>query len=155
MLCLLTLSILVFVALTQHGIQSTVRCENSTLLCIKWPLTPLGVRATSSSPLSYGFSSSSVRGDSFVNFLGFANFKGDCRQDAQQSPILKLTKGMLSNLVILTNLQTRLHPPYCNQTGYLVYEFRSKRCFSMLEECGPVEFLLRWQVSGHRHATIH
>ena len=26
-------------ALTQHLIQSTMRCENSTLLCIKWPLT--------------------------------------------------------------------------------------------------------------------
>ena len=31
---------LVFVALTQYLIQSTMRCENSTLLCIKWPLTP-------------------------------------------------------------------------------------------------------------------
>ena len=29
---------LVFVALTQHLIQSTMRCENSTLLCIKWSL---------------------------------------------------------------------------------------------------------------------
>ena len=29
-----------FVALTQHPIQSTRRCENSTLLCIKWPLAP-------------------------------------------------------------------------------------------------------------------
>ena len=33
-----TVDTLVFVALTQHLIQSTVRCENSTLLCIKWPL---------------------------------------------------------------------------------------------------------------------
>ena len=38
--CLSTLSILVFVVLTQHLIQSTMRCKNSTLLCIKWPLTP-------------------------------------------------------------------------------------------------------------------
>ena len=30
----------VFVALTQHPIQSTIRCVNSTLLCIKWPLAP-------------------------------------------------------------------------------------------------------------------
>ena len=30
----------VFVALTQHSIQSNMRCENSTLLCIKWPLAP-------------------------------------------------------------------------------------------------------------------
>ena len=29
-----------FVALTQHPIQSTVRCENSTLLSINWPLAP-------------------------------------------------------------------------------------------------------------------
>ena len=35
-----TVDTLVFVALTQHLIQSTMRCENSTLLCIKWPLTP-------------------------------------------------------------------------------------------------------------------
>ena len=34
-----TVDALVFVALTQHLIQSTMRCENSTLLCIKWPLT--------------------------------------------------------------------------------------------------------------------
>ena len=34
-----TVHTLVFVALTQHLIQSTMRCENSTLLCIKWPLT--------------------------------------------------------------------------------------------------------------------
>ena len=35
-----TVDTLVFVALTQHLMQSTMRCENSTLLCIKWPLTP-------------------------------------------------------------------------------------------------------------------
>ena len=35
-----TVDTLMFVALTQHLIQSTMRCENSTLLCIKWPLAP-------------------------------------------------------------------------------------------------------------------
>ena len=35
-----TVNTLVFVALTQHLIQSTMRCENSTLLFIKWPLAP-------------------------------------------------------------------------------------------------------------------
>ena len=35
-----TVDTLVFVALTQHIIQTTMRCENSTLLCIKWPLIP-------------------------------------------------------------------------------------------------------------------
>ena len=34
-----TVDTLVFVALTQHLIQSTMRCENSTLLCINWPFT--------------------------------------------------------------------------------------------------------------------
>ena len=34
-----TVDTLVFVTLTQHLIQSTMRCENSTLLYIKWPLT--------------------------------------------------------------------------------------------------------------------
>ena len=34
-------TVLVFVALTQHCIQSTMRYENSTLLCIKWPLSGL------------------------------------------------------------------------------------------------------------------
>ena len=34
-----TVDTLVFVALTQHLIQGTMRCQNSTLLCIKWPLT--------------------------------------------------------------------------------------------------------------------
>ena len=33
-----TVDALVFVALTQHLIQSTMSCENSTPLCIKWPL---------------------------------------------------------------------------------------------------------------------
>ena len=35
-----TVDTLVFVALTQNLIQSIVRCENSTLLRIKWPPTP-------------------------------------------------------------------------------------------------------------------
>ena len=35
-----TVDTLVFMALRQNFIQSTMRCENSTLLCIKWPLTP-------------------------------------------------------------------------------------------------------------------
>ena len=41
-----TVNTLVFVALTQHLIQNTMRCENSTLLCIKWPLAPLRGKAS-------------------------------------------------------------------------------------------------------------
>ena len=40
------LSKLVSVALTQHLIQSTMICENSTLFCIKWPLVPPRGKAT-------------------------------------------------------------------------------------------------------------
>ena len=79
--CFSRLSILVFVALTQHCIQSTMRCENSTLLCIKWPLTPPRGKATVDLLClpSYGFSCSPVWGGSYVNFLGLVNYKGDCR----------------------------------------------------------------------------
>ena len=54
-----------------------------------------------------------------------------------QSPILR-TKGVLSNLVILTNLQTKLHPPYANCLLVLNLD---QKVSSMLEECGPVDFL--------------
>ena len=35
-----TVDTLVFVALTQHLIRSTMTGKNSTLLCINWPLAP-------------------------------------------------------------------------------------------------------------------
>ena len=53
-----TVDTLVFVALTQHLIQSTMRCEN----CKKWPLTPAkkeGYLYLKSLP-SWGFSCSPV-----------------------------------------------------------------------------------------------
>ena len=79
----------------------------------------------------------SVWGGSFVNFLGLVNDKGDCRQDAQPIPsILELTKGALSNPVILTDIQTKLHPPYPNQTACLVYEFRSEKHLQCLKNMG-------------------
>ena len=59
-----TVDTLVFVALTQHLIQSTMRCENSTLLCIKWPLAPARregyLLLYLKSLLSWGFSCSPV-----------------------------------------------------------------------------------------------
>ena len=42
-----TVNTLMFVALRQHLIQSSMRCENSTLLCIKWPLIPPRGKASS------------------------------------------------------------------------------------------------------------
>ena len=69
-----TVDTLVFVALTQHLIRSTMRCENSTLLCIKWPLAPPRGRHLMCL-LPCGFSCSPVRGDSFVNFLGLVKLQ--------------------------------------------------------------------------------
>ena len=40
MLCLSRLLIHRCLCLIHNTIQSTMRCENSTLLCIKWPLAP-------------------------------------------------------------------------------------------------------------------
>ena len=55
------------------------------VLCIQWPLAPARREGYCVSLPSWGFSCShwSVRGGSFVNFLGLVNYKGDCRQDAQ------------------------------------------------------------------------
>ena len=52
-----------------------------------------------------------------------------------QSPILK-TKEVLINPVILTYLQTKLHPPCPNQTACLVYQFRSEKCLQYLKNVG-------------------
>ena len=57
-----TVDTLVFVALTQHLVHSKMRCENSTLLSIKWPLAPTGREGYLylKSLLSLGFSCSPV-----------------------------------------------------------------------------------------------
>ena len=85
-----------------------------------WPLTPAKRKSYLylKSLLSWGFSCSPVS-LSFVNFLGFDNYKVIASKIHSQSSILK-SKGMLSNLVILTYLQSCiLHtltklPAYCN-----------------------------------------
>ena len=88
-----TVNTLVFVAFTQHLIQSTMRCENSTLLCIKWPLAParregylLQYSIWKAFCLGGLAVHQSVQGGSFVNFLGLVNYKDDCRQDTQPIP---------------------------------------------------------------------
>ena len=43
-----------------------MRCENCTLLCIKWPLAPAKKECYLKSLLSCGFSCSPVQGNSFV-----------------------------------------------------------------------------------------
>ena len=61
----------VFVALTQHCIQSNATYVErvKSVLCIEWPVHHW-----------------SVRGGSFVKFLGLVNYKGDCRQEPQPIP---------------------------------------------------------------------
>ena len=77
-----TVDTLVSVALTQHLIQSTMRCENSTLLCIKWPFAPPGGKAYNvpSALWVYLFTSQSEE-TALLTFLDLSNYKGDCRQD--------------------------------------------------------------------------
>ena len=58
-----TVNPLVFVALTTPYIQSTMRCENSTLLCIKWPLAPPRGKA-SNMPVSNSYRSTNKAGSS-------------------------------------------------------------------------------------------
>ena len=71
-----------------------------------------------------------------LTFLDLSTTRVIAGKTHSQSPILKLTKGALSNLVILTYLQTKLHPPCPNQTAYLVYEFRSKKYLQCLKTMG-------------------
>ena len=78
-----TVDTLVFVGHTQHLIKSNMRCENSTLLCIKWPLTPARREGYL---LQYSIWKAfhvgglavhqSVQGGSFVNFLRLAKLQG-------------------------------------------------------------------------------
>ena len=84
------LLILVFVALTQHLIQSTMRCENSTLLCIKWPLTPARREGyllfKKPSILGVKLFISLSEEAALLTFLDLSNYKGDYRQNAQPIP---------------------------------------------------------------------
>ena len=74
---------LVFVALRQHLIQSTMRFENSTLLCLKWPLAParregylLQYSIWKTFHLGGLAVHQSVWGGRFVNFLGLVKLQG-------------------------------------------------------------------------------
>ena len=91
------MSKIVFVAFTQHCIQSTVtHLTQYYVICIQG-LSPLpGGKATVFEPTRV------IAGKTH-----------------SQSPILK-NEGVLSNLVILRYLQTKLYPPYPKQTACLV-----------------------------------
>ena len=101
MLCLLTLSIhtLVFVALTQHLMQVWK-------LCIKWPLAPTkreGYCIVLAFRLWGLAVHQSVRGGSFVNFLGLVKLQGWLQARHTANPQFLKLKA-ISNPVILTYL---------------------------------------------------
>ena len=58
------------------------------VLCIQGPSPLQGGRLFiwAFRPVGLAVHHQSVRGGSFVNFLGLDNYKGDCRQDAQSIP---------------------------------------------------------------------
>ena len=109
MLCLSTLSTLVFVAPTQHLMQVWK-------LCIKWPLTLPGGKAI---VWAFHFGGlavhQSVQGGSFVNFLGLVKLQGWLQARHTANPQFLKLKGAQqpSNSYIS---MTKLHPPYPNWT---------------------------------------
>ena len=85
------MSKMVFVAFTQHCIQSTdFMSEMSEILYSVYsepsPLQGGRLFIWAFHPVGLVVHHQSVRGGSFVNFLGLDNYKGDCRQDAQPIP---------------------------------------------------------------------
>ena len=123
-----------------------------TLLCIKWPLAPTrreGYLLQYSIWKAFCLGCLAVHQSeeaALLTFLDLSTTRVIAGKMHSQFLTLKLAKGVLSNPVILTNLQTMLHSPYPSQTACLVYKFKSKKTSSMLEECEPVEFLWSWQV---------
>ena len=133
MLCLSTLSILVFLALTKHLIQSTMKSENSTLLCIKWLLTPArreGYLLQYSIWKAFRLGSLAVHQSeeaALLSFLDLSTTRVIVGKMHSQSPIPK-TKGVLSNPVILTDLQSCILHTLTKLPAY--FNFDSKSVFS-------------------------
>ena len=68
--------------------SKTSKMPNTIVLCIQGPSPLQGGRLFiwAFCPVGLAVHHQSVRGGSFVNFLGLDNYKGDCRQDAQPIP---------------------------------------------------------------------
>ena len=111
MLCLSTLSTLVFVALTQHLMQVWK-------LCIKWPLAPAkreGYCIVWAFHLGGLAVHQSVRGGSFVNFLGLVKLQGWLQARCTANPQFLKLKGTQQPGNSYKSM-TKLHPPYPNWT---------------------------------------
>ena len=111
MLCLSTLSTLVFVALTQHPMQVWK-------LCIKWPLTPAkreGYCIVWAFRLGGLAVHQSVQGGIFVNFLGLVKLQGWLQARRTANPQFLKLKGAQQPGNSYKSM-TKLHPPYPNWT---------------------------------------
>ena len=92
---------LVFVALTQHLIQSTMRCENS----VQSGLSPLpGGKAIVWAFRLGGLAVHQSEEAALLTFLDLSTTRVIAGKTHSQSPILTLTNGVLSNPVILRYL---------------------------------------------------
>ena len=113
MLCLSTLSTLVFVALTPHLMQVWK-------LCIKWPLAPAkreGYCIVWAFCLGGLAVHQSVRGGSFVNFLGLVKLQRWLQARCTANPQFLNAMWTLSNLGNpYISMGTKLHLPHSNWT---------------------------------------
>ena len=120
----------VFVALTQHLMQT---CEN----CIKWPLTPARREGYCVSLPSWGFSCSPVSLRRQLCKLSWTCQTTRVIADTHsQSPILTLTKGVLSNPVILTYLWEQSCILHTLTKTACLCKFWSEKCLQCLKNVG-------------------
>ena len=148
----------VFVAFTLHCIQSTVThvggvkgyctlytmascpCQEGRLFTWAFHLGGLVVHHQS------------VRGGSFVNFLGLAKLQGWFQARCTANPQFLKLKGTQQPSNSYISIGTKLHPPYPKQTACLVYEFWSKKCLQCLKNVslynsfgvGRLSFVQSW-----------
>ena len=80
-----------------------MRCENSILLCIKWPLTPPGGKSCTVFCL-VGLAVHQFEEVALLTFLDLSTTRMIAGKMHSQSPILK-TKGVLSNLGFLQSYE--------------------------------------------------
>ena len=133
MLCLSTLSIhtLVFVALTQHLMQVWN-------ICIKWPLTPAkreGYCIVWAFHLGGLAVHQSVRGGSFVNFLGLVKLQGWLQARCTANPQFLKLKGAQQPGNSYISMGTKLHPPHSKKLPACT-EFWSEKCLQCLKTVG-------------------
>ena len=133
MLCLSKLSIhtLVFVALTQHLMQVWN-------ICIKWPLTPAkreGYCIVWAFHLGGLAVHQSVRGGSFVNFLGLVKLQGWLQARRTANPQFLKLKGTQQPGNSYISMGTKLHPPHSNKLPACT-EFWSEKCLQCLKTMG-------------------